>query len=270
LGYNLVDNVFNFGGGDDNNNNNTSDNNDDGGSLLDNIVNGAKDVVDGVTDKVEDWANDIGNEIADRLAEELGVSEWYSVHVMTACQGDFTPNATAPDAGYNTTNCTGSALGYNINITALIDHDLNIGPAHINLADIGFPDAVQYAINLANDAIKAGAILYVLSVAFTGLGMLLSAATFSFDRNYQPLRRLATVNLIVAVLAIIILLAASLAVTIGARKAVDKINEEGAKYGLTAERGTGFMALTWVAFAFSATAGVFYVVDLARAIRGRK
>jgi hypothetical protein len=111
LGYNLVDNVFNFGGGDDNNNNNSSDNNDDGGSLLDNIVNGAKDVVDGVTDKVEDWANDIGNEIADRLAEELGVSEWYSVHVMTACQGDFTPNATAPDAGYNTTNCTGSALG---------------------------------------------------------------------------------------------------------------------------------------------------------------
>ena len=60
---------------------------------------------------IENAINEAGNDVADLLAKELGISEWYSVHVLTACQGDYQPNATAPDAGYNTTNCTGGPLG---------------------------------------------------------------------------------------------------------------------------------------------------------------
>ena len=44
--------------------------------------------------------------LADQLANDLGIKEFYSLYVMDICQGDFTPNATAPNAGYNVTNCT--------------------------------------------------------------------------------------------------------------------------------------------------------------------
>jgi hypothetical protein len=266
LGYNLVDNVFTFDIGDDNNSSNDNDND----SLLDDLLDGAKDVLDDVADSIQDWANDVGNGIADRLADELGVSEWYSAHVMAACQGGFTPNATAPDAGYNVTDCTGSAIGYEFNLTALIDHDLRIGPARLNLAAIGFPDSVQYAMNLANGAIKAAAILYAVGAGLAGLGLVLSAGTLAFDRRAAPLRRLATANLVVAVLAALALVGVSVAVTVGAGKMADKINEEGAEYGLVAVRGAGFLALSWTAFAFAAVAAAFYVLDLVKAVRGRK
>ena len=51
--------------------------------------------------------DDIGDDIADQLADRLGIHEFYSLHVMDACEGDFKPNATAVNAGYNVTNCTG-------------------------------------------------------------------------------------------------------------------------------------------------------------------
>jgi hypothetical protein len=49
----------------------------------------------------------VESDIADELAQKLGIREWYSLHVMDVCEGMFTPNATALNAGYNVTNCTG-------------------------------------------------------------------------------------------------------------------------------------------------------------------
>jgi len=57
-------------------------------------------------DKVTEIANDVANEIADRVAEELGINEWYSLHVMDLCYGNYKPNATFVGAGKNGTNCT--------------------------------------------------------------------------------------------------------------------------------------------------------------------
>src|SRR3569833_740354 len=45
-------------------------------------------------------------DIADKLASEIGIKQFYSLHAMDTCEGYFTPNATAPGAGYNTTNCS--------------------------------------------------------------------------------------------------------------------------------------------------------------------
>jgi hypothetical protein len=50
--------------------------------------------------------SDVENDIADKLAAKLGIKEFYSLHVMDACEGDFSPNATASDAGYNVSSCT--------------------------------------------------------------------------------------------------------------------------------------------------------------------
>lgn len=50
--------------------------------------------------------SDVEGDIADKLAAKLGIKQFYSLHVMDACEGNFEPNATARDAGYNVSSCT--------------------------------------------------------------------------------------------------------------------------------------------------------------------
>lgn len=50
--------------------------------------------------------NDVGNDAADKLADELGIDQFYTIHIMDLCQGDFEPNATASGAWMNVTECT--------------------------------------------------------------------------------------------------------------------------------------------------------------------
>lgn len=59
-----------------------------------------------VRNKTSDIINGIGNDVADRLADELGISHWYSLHLMDVCQGDFAPNVTAPNVWLNVSDCT--------------------------------------------------------------------------------------------------------------------------------------------------------------------
>lgn len=77
------------------------------GGFLDRI----SDKWDEVKDDVKEGINDITGSIADELADTLGISEWYSIHVMEACEGQYKPNATNPSAGLNVTNCTDSSPG---------------------------------------------------------------------------------------------------------------------------------------------------------------
>lgn len=66
---------------------------------------------DGARGRLEAWwdarkhdANDRLNEAAGGLARRLTVPDWYSLHVMAACQGNFEPGP-----GLNVTNCTVTA-----------------------------------------------------------------------------------------------------------------------------------------------------------------
>ena len=67
--------------------------------FIDNLLNKGE-------DKVTNAANEAANKIAARVADELGIHEWYSLHMMDLCYGGFKPNATAIGASKNGTNCT--------------------------------------------------------------------------------------------------------------------------------------------------------------------
>lgn len=82
---------------------NTNDG-DEGDGILDKV----KDKWNDIKEDIKDDINKFSGDIADELADKLGISEWYSIHVMDACMGQYKPNATTPGAGLNTTNCTDS------------------------------------------------------------------------------------------------------------------------------------------------------------------
>lgn len=66
--------------------------------------------VDNITDKVEtkweDFKDDLQNSVADKLAEKLGIEQWYGLHLMDMCMGNFSPNATDEDASRDVTMCS--------------------------------------------------------------------------------------------------------------------------------------------------------------------
>lgn len=48
----------------------------------------------------------LGGEIANDLANQLGIGEFYSIHAMDFCQGDFSPSPATPGASHNVTQCS--------------------------------------------------------------------------------------------------------------------------------------------------------------------
>lgn len=55
---------------------------------------------------VGSFINGAIGDAADKLASELGIKQWYSMHMLDMCEGTYTPNATATSAQLNVTSCT--------------------------------------------------------------------------------------------------------------------------------------------------------------------
>ena len=75
------------------------------GGFLGRTCTSATAAVDSLQSDIADRVNDIGNEIADELTDRLGIHEFYFLHPLTICEGDFSPNATASGADRNVTEC---------------------------------------------------------------------------------------------------------------------------------------------------------------------
>lgn len=77
--------------------------------LLSSIEASATALVGSLESQAASILNDVGNDIGDKLANELGIEQFYSIHVMDLCQGDFAPNATDPHGTWlNISSCTQS------------------------------------------------------------------------------------------------------------------------------------------------------------------
>lgn len=76
------------------------------GGFFSSIEASATAAVESLESAAADALNDIGNDIAGKLSQELGIEQFYSLHIMDLCEGDYSPNATAGGAWRNVTNCT--------------------------------------------------------------------------------------------------------------------------------------------------------------------
>ncbi|OTB03706.1 hypothetical protein M426DRAFT_321412 [Hypoxylon sp. CI-4A] len=229
-------------------------------SFWDEIEGGLSDLGDDITDEL----NDIANDVADKLAQELGISQWYSVHVMTACEGDFAPNATNPRAWYNTTNCTSQSPGVNFNLTEVLQRELDEGPLQINASEIPIPDSITEAINYLNSFLLALFVLYVLSCGLAGLSFLscIAVLALSLVRRRSTLNRVTIlVNVVLAALATLALALVSAIATAISKKGAAEINDAGDEVGISAVEGTKFLILTWVAFAVMFVTLLFWSVS---------
>ncbi|KAH6607680.1 hypothetical protein Trco_003993 [Trichoderma cornu-damae] len=241
LGQNVLRGDQESGGG--------SDDGDDG-SILDRVKDKVHDLGDGVKGK-------IGHVIGD-VAGELGISDWYSIHIMNACQGGFGPNATTTHFKLDVTNCTLSSPSNRFNLTDVLDQELSLGPLHLSLADIQWPDSIQDRIGNLNSALLALFVFYVLGVGFSGLSMLACIPAFLL----QDKKILLLANTALASLAAAAITLGSVIATAASCIAADAINKAGEKVTLAAYKGTKFFAITWIAAVFMVVSTLFWAGKL--------
>ncbi|KPM39179.1 hypothetical protein AK830_g7369 [Neonectria ditissima] len=254
----LGHNIFDTG----NDTSTSDDDDDDDGGFLDTL----SDKWDEIKDEVKDKANDITSDIADELAETLGIAEWYSIHIMDACEGYYKPNATSPDAGLNVSDCTQSSPAKRFDLNKMLSQELDVGPFDLTLKDLNWPDAIDDAIDTLNGALLGMFILYVLGVGFSGLAMLACMAAFFLAGR----RSVALGNLVLALLAALSITVGSIIATVAAHKGVDKINDLGDDIGLSADLGSKFIAVTWVSSAFMLAATAYWAAHLCLMRREKK
>ncbi|PBP17103.1 hypothetical protein BUE80_DR011975 [Diplocarpon rosae] len=178
---------------------------------------GVQDNVTDAVDDVEDEFNDLVSDVADKLSQELGINQWYSLHMLNLCQGDYTPNATAKGASKNVTSCT--------NMTAIWPDDINKGFQGLNVV------------------LNAVFVIYAIGIASAGLAILTSALAILFHGS----RLVSVGNFGLALLSFLALAVDSALVTFVQDKAVHIINKYGNVVGVFADKGGKYLALTWTA-----------------------
>ncbi|KAI1853221.1 hypothetical protein JX266_001927 [Neoarthrinium moseri] len=216
-------------------------------------------VVATIASEISDELDDIADDIADELSEKLGISQWYSLHVMTACEGQFAPNATTPGAWYNTTNCTAQQAGFQFNLTEILDRQIEVGPLKLNPADLPVPDEINDAINYLNSFLLAMFVFFCLGAGFAGLSFLATIAAVSLGTfKGNPPRFTHLGNAILSGLAALALMIGAAITTGVAKKGEKEINDKGGDVGISANAGTKFIIITWVSFAAMFVACVFW------------
>jgi hypothetical protein len=60
----------------------------------------------GLGDDIENALGALADDVTDAIARELGIKEWYSLHLMDMCEGTYKPNATAKGAAKNVSRCS--------------------------------------------------------------------------------------------------------------------------------------------------------------------
>ncbi|KAI1491888.1 actin cortical patch SUR7/pH-response regulator pali [Biscogniauxia mediterranea] len=226
-----------------------------------------------IGDDITDGVNDIVNDYVDSLARQLGISQWYSVHIMTACEGYFAPNATTPGAWYNTTNCTAQQPGVQLNLSDIVATEIRAGPLYIDVADLLIPEGIQEAIDTLNKFTRAVFVLYVLGSAFSGLSFLACVAVLTLKgRDGGSGVGWATLlaNAALAGLAALALAIGSAVATAIQRRGVAEINDRGAGSGITGIAGPKFLIISWVAFAAMFVALLFWAVPCCLPRRRRR
>lgn len=156
-----------------------------------------------------------------------------------------------------------------MDLSSVLDHQLSIGPFNISLSDLGFTQKLEAKLSKLPTIFEALAAIYIVSAVFAALTLFTSLASLFLLPSGT--RKLLLADMLCAILATLFLFIGSLLYTVGAAKAVEKIQGLGAgDIGLDVVVGTKFEALTWASFALMLAAMAYWVYEFVAATRTRR
>ncbi|KIW00963.1 uncharacterized protein PV09_07485 [Verruconis gallopava] len=204
-------------------------------------------------DIVSELEGDINNRAAS-LAKDLGLQDFYSVHVMDYCHGFYVPgavkNATVHDIKRNVTGCSKTKAMFAFDPTQALENSLNASgklggeTASKVLDSIDWPQDLEKGLRALRAAFKAQFVLYCIALGLTFLTML-SCFFWLFSGG----RAGACADITMGFSAFLFMAIASSIGTAIAVKGSHVINKYGNDIGVSADQGSGFLGLTWAATA---------------------
>lgn len=175
------------------------------------------------------------------------------------------PNATVSksDISKNVTDCSNRTAMYSFDPRQMLQRELNeSGHGNINLTDLGWPDEIDDAIHALEIISNAMFVLYCIGIAFAALALISGLISIFFNGRLS-----AFVNIIIDMIAFLAVGIASALATALSVKAANIINDKGERVGVSAQKGSKFMILTWVATACLLVASLVWCFDC---VVGRK
>jgi len=215
-------------------------------------------ILGSLTNSLSGELDSLVNDLSTDIANALNLSDFYSVHVMDYCQGDYSPNATARRPKENVTSCSSRTALFHFNPSQVIQDAL---PDGITLDDIQWPSAITNAEKDVKIASQVMAIFYIIGTAMAGLAMIGAllgifinsrlSAFFNFVLDIvsrrHSVRDAAPCADILPQLAFLTIGVASAVATALMAKATSAINQYGKEIGIASSKGDTFLAMTWTA-----------------------
>ena len=148
----------------------------------------------------------------------------------------------------------------------MVDHQLTVGPVHLNLADIDWPSDIQDKLDILNHILLGLFLVYVLVAAFSGLAVVGGLLSF-----LKPGKRLFIANnFFMCGLGLLCSLIGSALVTATGTTAVKALNSVGKLVGISAQRGTKFITISWVTTAMLFLSSVLWLAQFFAAKKMRR
>ena len=222
-------------------------------SWVHNATSKVENTVDDIEDDVEEEVKEDIKKIGASIAKEIGLKDFYSIHIMNHCEGYFSPNGTSKR---NVTYCSGGAATSAFNLTAHLQQELNQTGLDFNLTNMGWTKDIDEGFHTLKLAFDACFILYVMGIIFTGLAFLSAFVAMVWEGRLTALLNISSVATGSFFLTI-----ASIVVTAAASKAVKTINSDGKSVNINAARGDKFIAMTWAAVALMYISLICWIVE---------
>lgn len=177
--------------------------------------------------------------------------DFYSVHLLNFCQGDFAadpaPDGAAPDAetSRHVTSCSSLTLSGSMNLRAMIEERTGAIGAH--LLKSAWPEEIDRGLTALQSAQHAMLVLYIATIISTSL----SVAVMLGARMVFPAKLGAVPTVVITLLettSTVALGLASTLLTLIVFKTSGLISSWGGGLGVTPIRGTKLVVLTWGAW----------------------
>lgn len=123
----------------------------------------------------QETANDLLGDAAEEVAQRLNISDFYAVHVMNYCEGEFEPNGTLPNAKKNTTRCSRRNALFSFDPAKTIEDEL---PEGVTLEDLRWPEEIDDAVKGVRAAAVAMFCLWCIGIGFAGLTAIFGVVSF--------------------------------------------------------------------------------------------
>ena len=217
------------------------------GGIFGSFIHNVTTEIRNATTRLETEIDDDINNVLRSLARDIGLHDFYSVHVMDYCEGFFSPNGTSKR---NVTYCSDEKGQFSFNVTQALQRELNASHVNVTLSQIHWPSAISDGIHDLRLAFHATAVFYYMGIILTGLAFFASIVGVFVHGRVSAL-----LNIGLAWLAFFTLMLASAIATSLATKATNVINKYGKDVDVNAARGDKFIALTWAGTALIFVAG---------------